>query len=149
MGRKVITLADERTTRDSRRLERELDPDRIIGKFDPAVLDAAEHAGRKQRLHVAVHGLHVALHAPRGLANRHRTGARHGAQDLPALGRENLPYQLGRRETNAGALSLPAKCRYRPVRYVLAGRDFNRYGFHDRATIYPRRSRNRRAAARS
>src|SRR5580704_6462195 len=89
--------------------QHEVDVNFVIGKYDPAILVAVENPRLEKRLDIAMNGLHVAIDAPGEFADRDRAGAGQSTQDLPAFGRDHLPQQLRRGETDEGPLLLALK----------------------------------------
>ena len=57
-----------------------------------------QNTGAEQRHEVAVHGIHVATHATRRVANGNGAGSTERLEQLPTLGREYPPEQLWRLE---------------------------------------------------
>jgi len=91
----------------------------IEGKQNEAVVAPLQHAGIEKSMHVAMHGLHVALDPARRLADRHRTGAGHGADEFPTLGCHQGEKQLGRRKADTCPLLFAAKRRFGATRNLL------------------------------
>ena len=68
----------------------------IERKLDFSVHGRAQHAGRKQRMHVTVYLFHVPLSPARSLTKCHRAAASHGLEQLPPFGGQYFPEQVGR-----------------------------------------------------
>src|SRR5882757_1114041 len=95
------------------RLQQEFDLHRIEWELDPAPVVPVDQTGRRKSRHVAVYGLYVATHASRRLTDGNRSSAAQRLQQLPALGGENAPQQLGTGKADAG-LACPAAGPHRP-----------------------------------
>jgi len=80
--------------------QQEVHVHRIKRKLDLSVFVLAQDSRRQERMCVAVHTFHVPIRATRCLAQRHRAAARHGLEQLPALGGQYLPHEIGRSERN-------------------------------------------------
>jgi hypothetical protein len=72
----------------SGRTEHHVDADGIERKYNSTGGSSLQDAGVKERVDVAMHGLNVAVQPPCRLADRHRSCARHGADQLPPLRRQ-------------------------------------------------------------
>src|ERR1700692_905359 len=104
--------------------------DSVERKDDAASGGLLENAGPQQRLHVAVHRLHIPLHAARGLANRHRSCTGKSANQFPSFRRQKAKQKLRCRKANARPLLLALESISHASLDVLERCHLQGHGFH-------------------
>src|ERR1700733_3299017 len=83
-----------------------VDSDGVKRKDNEAICGLLQNARIQQRMHVAVHGFHIATDAARRLADRHRPHAGQSANELPSLRRQQPEQKLRRGKADTRTLPL-------------------------------------------
>src|SRR5579872_60433 len=108
--------------------------DRIERKDNPALVSFLQNSGVEQGMHIAMDGFDIAADPPRRCADRHRTSARHRADQFPALRGYQPEQNFGRRKADARTLLAPFEGLARTTLHIVERSKLQCYGLHSIAS---------------
>jgi len=111
-------------------MQDQVDPNGVEWKDDKAPLGLLQNTGVEQGMDIGVHGFHIAVDPPSGLADGHRPGAGQRSDQLPAFRGQEAKQQLRGREADPRALLLSFERVSCPPFDIVWVRDMERDRFH-------------------